>query len=324
MLTATTSSIIRKTANGAFYQGLNSAQGKPSLAPYITTFNTSGKNAEFGWFGSIPAVTEFTGRKQYKALNAYTDTITPREWEVSVEFAETTFEDDATGTAAQAAAALVARARDHVNVRATTFLENGIAGTSDTSFDGQFFFDGDHYGVTDAAHDNDLTGTAATGTDPTAAEFETAVGDMLEAMYGFVDDAVQPWYFDISRAGIMVPTEYTKVANVVLGPNGTLGGGAAGAQVFNAESGVTGVTKGIEWFANPHLANADSVYCLVKPGGGTVGPLVLNMRRPWEFKVYDSSNSEQCADERLVRMTAYARYEVGYGAWQDGCVYIFT
>ena len=323
-ITSTQSLIIRKNANGAFYKGLQGVDGQADMKQFATTFNTSGSAAEFGWFGSMPAVVAYTGAKQYKALNAFTDRVDPLEYELSVAFKETTFKDDQTGTAVTAGAGMVGRCNDHLNVLLTTFLENGIAGNSDTAFDGQFFFDDDHHGVTDAAHDNDLTGAAATGTDPTAAELETAVGDLFEAVLGFVDDASQPYIQDRSRFTVVVPTEYAKVASIVLGPNGTLGGGAPTGVVFNQESGVTGRVYGTPWMVNRHMSNADSVYLLGRPAGGDVGAFVVNMRLPWEFQTWDSTNSEQCADAREVRMTSYARHGVGYGAWQAGCVYIFT
>lgn len=324
-ITSTSSAIIRKTANGAFYKGLQGLPGGADMKQFATTFNTAGLNAEFGWFGSMPAVTEFTGAKQYRSLTPYTDTITPKEWELSVAFKATTFDDDVTGTANTAGGALVSRCNDHINVRLTAFLEAGTGSTLDTAYDGQFFFDDDHHGVTDAAHDNDLTSAAATGTDPTAAEFELGVGDALEAALGFVDDATQPYITARDRFCIVVPTEFSKVASVVLGPNGTMGGvGAGGAAVFNQESGVTGRFYGMTWMPNPHLANADAFYLLAKPGMGSVGPFVVNMRQGWEFNSYDPTNSESCADAREVRMTSYARYEVGYGVWQDGVSYIFS
>lgn len=322
-ITATQSLIIRKNADAAFMKGLQGLPSGVDMKQFATTINTSGKLAEFGWFGSMPGVVQFTGAKQYRGLNAFTDTVTPLEWELSIAFKEDTFEDDVTGTAATSAGALVQRCNDHLNVRISTFLENGTGSTSDTAYDGQFFFDDDHHGVTDAAHDNDITGAAATGTDPTAAEFETACGDLLEAARGFVDDQAQPYTADPSRFVFVIPTEFRKVASVVLG-RGTMGGGPGAAQTFNQDSGVTGAVWGYPWIDNPNLANADSVYILAKPGGGSVGPFVVNMRKPWEFNTWDSSNDRDCSDAREVLYTSYARYEVGYGVWQDAGVYIFT
>jgi phage major head subunit gpT-like protein len=323
-ITAVQSEIIRRNADGSFMKGLQGLPSGVDMKQFATTFNTSGKNAQFGWFGSMPGVIEYTGSKQYRSLNAFTDTVTPKEWELSVAFKEDTFEDDVTGSAASAGGALVQRCNDHLNVRLSTFLENGTAGTSDTAYDGQFFFDDDHHGVTDAAHDNDLTGAAATGTDPTAAEFEAAVGDLLEASRGFVDDQLQPYTADRKRFVVVVPTEFSKVASIVLGPNGSLGGGGGAHPTYNQESGVTGAVWGTPWIDNPNLSGADSVYLLAKPGGGSVGPFVVNMRRAWEFNTWDSTNDRTCADQREVLFTSYARYEVGYGVWQDGLVYIFS
>ena len=323
MITSTNSAIIRKTGNGAFYKGLQGMPGGADMKQFATTYSTTGINGEFGWFGSLPAVTEFTGSKQYKGLTPFTHTITPKEWDLSLAFKERTFEDDVTGTAATAAGAVVSRCNDHLNVRLTAFLESGTGSTYGTAYDAQYFFDDDHHGTTDAAHDNDLTGAAATGTSPTASEAEAAIGAMLAAARGFVDDASQPYTANPNRFTVVYPTEFSHAMSVVLGSNGTLGT-LAGNSVTNQDSGVTGRYYGMTGVCNPHLANADAIYLLAKPGMGSAGPLVINLRRPWEFMTYDSTNSELCADSREVRMTSYGVYEVGYAVWQDAVSYIFT
>lgn len=319
-LTATQNSIIRKTAEGAFIDSWGGLKMAVDMSRFITRFNTTTKSVDFGWFGDVPKPVEWTSARTHTALNAYTDTLTPKKWDLTVDFDVDTFEDDQTGTAAERARSLAAQAADHINYRATQLIVAGVAGTIDTSYDGQFFFDDDH-AESGASQDNDFTSAATTDTDPTAAEFELAVGNMYEAMSGFVSDKGNP-FGPPEDIEIMVPTQFMKVAAIVLGPTGTMGVGNINV---SDSSGVTGVFRGrLKWFPNPHLSAQDTFYGLRPAGAGSVGPLVMNMRKDWSLKVFDPQNSDSADENQVISYRADARYEIGYGLWQKAASHIFT
>jgi len=319
-ITTTNSAILRKTATGAFYTSLAARAANLNIARFLSVDSTTAINKDYGWYGALPLPREWTGARNHVALKSYTDTITPKKWELTIDVDAETMEDDQTGQLSNVAGALGVKAAEHMAKRFTEVLEAGVAGSIDTAYDGQFFFDGDH-AESGTNQDNDFTSAAATGTDPTASEMETAVGDAIEAMTAFTDDQGNP--HDPSNNGfvVMIPPSFLAAAHTVMGPNGSLGGAAA---LTADATGVTGIFRGTEYVVNPYLAAADSIYIL-RPGmPGGVGPFIAVNRVPWRFDTFTPADSQQANENDVATYAARARYEIGYGDWRAASVHIFS
>lgn len=323
MITNSSSAIIRQTAIGAFIKSLGEGQATVDYSPFISVFKTATKQADFGWFGAIDYPAEWGGGRAGSDMKAYTDTLTPKVYGRTYDIDADLFADDQTGTAAERAKGVAYMCREYTNVLASEFFEAGTAGTIDTAYDGQFFYDTDH-DESGTNQDNDLTGTAATGTDPTSDEFETGVGDALEAAAAFKDDKGHPIG---GRAGavIEVPPRLIKVASIVLGSRMAKSPVAAGEGGAADQSGVTGVFRNqYSWFVNYHATNTDRFKIHWPASAQSVGPLVMNMREDWRIKTYDPTNDKDCDNRNLIQIATRARFVVGPGLWQKSIVYIFT
>jgi len=96
----------------------------------------------------------------------------------------------------------------------TTLIVNGA---SSVCYDGQYFFDNDHSEGDSGTQSNALSGAAATGTQPTAAEAEAALMACVAAILGYKDDQGEPMNEDAKAFRIMVPTVYLAPFAAVLG-----------------------------------------------------------------------------------------------------------
>lgn len=324
-LTASQNSIITKTAKGQFYTSLMAGRPSIDVGQFTSTDSLTASSKDFGWFGAPPMPREWVGPRHHVALRDYTETLAPRKWELTMGVNRELIEDDQTMQAQlpRISAALSQNAQEHVVQRWTQVLEAGTGSTIDTAWDGQFYFDTDHSFGNSGTVDNDKTSAAATGTDPTAGEFETAFGDAIEAMHAFPDDQGNPSGHNGSfRFVAVIPPSYQKAAGLVLNPGGTFGPGAGGENQSTSATGLTAQFRGsqFDYVVNPWLTNADRFYVL-RPGlPGAVGPFILqtHAKAPWEIELKEDLEND------CYTFYLRARYEVHYGNFLASLVHVFT
>lgn len=309
-LTATQNAIITKNAKGAFYTALSARKPSLPVGRFISAETVDASSKDFGWFGMPSFPREWNGPRAHKALRSYTDNLIPKKWELTLDVNRELVEDDQTMQAQlpRISAALSERAQEHLVKRFTEVVEAGKAGTIDTAWDGQFFYDTDHSFGNSGTVNNDLTATIATSADPTASELETIVGDAIEAMLAFPNDQGDPaGSIGSMNFTVMCPVSWLKAAATAFGPNGALGGGST---TEGDSTGVTGVFRGlVSYFVNPYLSASDTCYTF-RPGlPGAVGPLIFqrHVNAPWEIDLdEDRENDTYCFRLR-------SRYEIHYG-----------
>jgi len=320
-LTATQNTIIRRTAEGAFYTSLAARKPSIDIGALISTDSSTGSSKDYGWWGMPSLPREWVGPRQHKALRSYTDNLIPKRWEITVDVDRSTLEDDQTMqlSLGQVGAALAERAQEHVIKRFTEVMEAGNAGSIDTSWDGQFYFDTDHSFGNSGTVDNDLTGAAATGTDPTAAEAQAALGDTIEAMLAFPNDQGDPAGGDATAPFvIMIPPSYLTAYVTAFAAGGALSGGAIPG--FDV-SGVTGAFRGSRVVINPYLANADRTYVFRPTLAGAVGPFIFKRHTTagnWEIDFEEDKESD------IYVFRGRARYEIHYADFLKSCLWTWT
>ena len=309
-LTATQNAIITKTAQGAFYSGLDARKPSIPVGQFVSTDSLTASSKDFGWFGSPPFPREWVGPRHHRKLRAYTDTLTPKKWELTLDVNRELVEDDQTMQAQlpRIGAALAERAQEHVVKRFTEVLAAGTGSTVDTSWDGQFYFDTDHSFGNSGTVNNDLTHTVVTASDPTAAELEALTMNAIEAMIAFPNDQGDPaGAVADMRYVLMIPPGWLGAAAKTFGPNGALG---PGGTIEGDVTGVTGVLRGVVgYIVNTYLPDTDRAYVL-RPGlAGAVGPFILqrHAKAPWELNLEEDRET----DVYVFRMRS--RYEVHYG-----------
>jgi len=188
-----------------------------------------------------------------------------------------------------------------------------VAGASGLAYDGAAFFSGSHSEGDSGTQDNDLTGAASSGTQPTAAEAEAAIMDCVGTMLGFKDDVGEPMNEGASEFLIMVPTVYLAPFAAVMSND-------------YIAAGQSNVIKNIEGFSfylavNPRLTAVDTFY--VFRADSKTKPFIRQEEEPITVSAV-AEGSELEFNENKHHYGIKAIRNVGYGYWQHACRYVFT
>lgn len=296
---------VQRDVTQKIQAGIRSAD--PLYPELCTVVNSSGADEKYGWVGGVPGMREWVGERQFKQLRAADYTLINKHWESSLEVLRTDVDDDRLAMIAPAAQQLGVEAAYHPDELLWDVLK---AGESSQCFDGQFFYDTDHVWGDSGTQSNDLTYAAATGTDPTVAEFKGAFHQAVIQMLGFKND--QGKYLVRPRAGslgsliVTVPINQYEVANEVFAAN--LTGGGNTNVVLERPRVIPVQYYGSQAYFDLHYV------------GGFVKPFVMQKRMPLRVQ---SKGINDIEFKELKWMTE-ARYNVGYLAWWTSVRTTFT
>jgi phage major head subunit gpT-like protein len=294
----------------------NSVKATTPFYPKLcTVIPSDGADEEYGILGSVPAVREWLGSRDFHTPRAAKFTIENKLWESSIGVEKTHIQDDRMGIYATMFESLGVRAARHPDKLLLT--DTIVPATAATSLclDGQIFFDTDHSWGDSGTQDNDLTGAAATGTQPTLAEFTAAANTMLQAMLLFKDDKGQFLHDDVvmGKSGGMelialVPLNMWEIAVKAFSPGILVGGGDTNVPIISAEVVPT-----------PHFGSGGAYFDLYRVDT-PFKPYIFQAREPLSRKMKGMDDIEF----KDVKFMTQARYNVGYGAWWNAVRYTFT
>lgn len=261
----------------------------------------------YGILGSMPAVREWLGDRQFQELRSADFTIKNKLWENSLLVEKTNVNDDKTGMYGPLMQDLANEAAYHPDELLFQLLVNG---ESTVCLDGQFFFDTDHSWGDSGTQDNDLTATAASGTTPTAAEFRTAFHSARAAMMKFKSDngklLNRPVNMANSNLLVLVNPDFEVIANEAL------------AAPLNA-SGATNVVLDRPIIrSSAYLTDTSKMYLFNL--SGALKPFVFQQREPLSADWKGADDIET----KFLKFMTQARYNVGYLAWWKAVLTTFT
>lgn len=280
----------------------------PTLCSVIPS---NGADEEYGMLGSVPAIREWLSDRQFHTARAAKFTIVNKLWESSISIQKTHMADDRMGLYTTQFKSLATRAVRHPDKLLLGSLV--VNASTDLCLDGQAFFDTDHSWGDSGTQDNDLTGAAATGTNPTVAEFKASASAALAAMLAFKDDKGELMHDD-AVVGVnggmelvaLVPLSMWEVAVTAFKPGILLADGATNVPIATANVVPT-----------PHLTGAFwDLYRVDTP----FKPYIFQAREPLSRRMKGDTDIEF----RDVKFMTQARYNVGYGAWWNAVRYTFT
>lgn len=285
----------------------NRLQSTTPLYPEIcTVIQSDGYDEAYGMLGGMPGVREWLGDRQFKELRAANFTIANRHWENSLLIKKTDIADDRMNMYGPLMEQLGIEAAMHPD---ELFFEALVNGESTECFDGQYFFDTDHSWGDSGAQDNDLTYAAATGTNPTAAEFRGAFHQARTAMLKYKNDQGKflnrPTIRSMSSLVALVPPEMELAAFEGLT-----------APVLSNNSNVVLDVPRIQ--VCPQLTNAAKFYLINT--GGVLRPMVFQARESLSRQMKGLDDIET----KDVKFMTEARYNVGYLAWWTAVLTTFT
>lgn len=280
----------------------------PTLCSIIPS---NGADEEYGMLGSVPAIREWLADRQFHTARAAKFTIANKLWESSISIQKTHFKDDRMGLYATQFEDLAVRAVRHPDKLLLSDLV--VNATTDLCLDGQAFFDTDHSWGDSGTQDNDLTGAAATGTNPSVAEFKASATAALSAMLAFKDDKGELLHDDVvmgANGGMklvaLVPLSMWEVAVTAFKPGILLADGATNVPIVTAEVVPTPHLTGAYW----DLYRVDTAF----------KPYIFQAREPLSRQTKGLDDIEF----KDVKFMTQARYNVGYGAWWNAVRYTFT
>jgi phage major head subunit gpT-like protein len=285
--------------------------GAEKAAPLYPTLCTmvpsAGADEKYGFLGAMPGMREWLGDRQFQTLAGGDYTLANKEWESSVAIQKKDIKDDRLGMYGPVLEQLGLEAAYHPDELLVTAIE---AGESTACFDGQYFFDTDHSWGSSGTQDNDLTGAAATNTNPTAAELKAAFQACVDAMLGFKNDKGKylnrPVLRKLNDLTLVVPIAFRTAAHNAF--DALLSG--------NGETNVVIDRPNIVCL--PGLSGGARMYVFAT--GGILKPFVFQEREPLARQMKGMDDAEF----KDVKFMTDARYNLGYLAWWNAVLYTFT
>lgn len=278
----------------------------PFYPSVCTQVPSTGADEKYAWLGAVPSVREWLGDRQFNEMRASDFVLSNKLWEDSILVPKVNIDDDRMGLYDAMFENLGQRAATHPD---KLLMEAIVAGESTACSDGQYFFDTDHSWGSSGSQDNDLTGAAATGTLPTEAEFKAAFEACVAQMLGFVDDRGeplnQPTVGQVNDLMVLVPIAYYAIAYK-----------AVNAAILSNNSNVQVWTPRV--VASPFLTSGAKFYTFYT--GSPLKPFVFQAREPLTRR--DKGRDD--IETKDIKFMTQARYNVGYLAWWNACLYTFT
>lgn len=295
---------------GAFYNELEQNIGQTWVPDVSMMFDSNQESETYKWLGMAPAMREWIGGRNAKGFRENGITIINKSYESTMEVLVEEIRRDKTGQVMLRVAEQARRANSHWASLLTTLIVNGETGDC---YDGQDFFDTDHSEGDSGTQDNDLTGAAATATQPTSSEAEDALMSCVAAILGFKDDQGEPMNEDAKKFRIMIPTVYLKPFAAVLGAD-------------YLAAGTSNIVKTLDGFefnltVNPRFTSAAKFY--VFRTDAKTKPFIRQEEQPVQVAAV-AEGSELEFNEKKHHYGISASRNVGYGYWQHGVLYTFT
>lgn len=295
---------------GEFYNRLAQDLGMTWIPEISMLFDSNQESETYKWLGMAPVMREWVGGRQAKGFRENGITIINKKYESTMEVLVDEIRRDKTQQILLRVAEQAQRANAHWNSLLSALI---VAGESGLCYDGQYFFDTDHSEGDSGTQDNDLTGAAGTGTQPTAAEAEAALLLCVQAILGYKDDQGEPMNENAASFRVMVPVVYLAPFAAILN------------NPFIA-SGQSNLIKNIEGFkfslaVNARLSSGAKFY--VFRTDGQTKPFIRQEEEGITVSAV-AEGSELEFEEDKHHYGIKALRNVGYGYWQHSCLYTFT
>ncbi|HCB2353223.1 TPA: Mu-like prophage major head subunit gpT family protein [Escherichia coli] len=254
---------------------------------------STSKENDYSWLSRFPKMREWIGDKVIKALEAFNYTIRNKDWEATIELDRNDMEDDQIlGLAVQAQGAGQSAAELPADI-VFALLSNGF---TNLCYDGQPFFDTDHFVAGKSVSNK---GTKKLNVTSYAAA-KASYGAARTAMRQFKDD--EGASLKVRPSILVVPPALEDDANYLMTadrfPDNTPNPYKGSAEVLV----VPELTSDSAWF----------LLDTTRP----VKPLVYQERKKPEFVEQTDYNNDNVFMRKKFHFGAEARANGGYGFWQ--------
>jgi len=311
--------LTSKAIMGMYFMALSVDNGEPWLGMVANNppFASTQDSEKYGWLGQVPGLQRWAAGRQRKGLKDYSHTIINEEWESTLDILIKDMRQDKTGQLQIRVNDHTVRAQSHDADLITTLL---VDGTSETCYDGEYFFDTDHPvgESTDSpgTASNKLTSAIVDKDAATVAEMSTTIYAAITAMAGFKDDQNEPMNTAAKNFVVMVPQEMFPSAQAAIadmtiqGTSGAIDNALARQKKYN-------VTVEI----NPRLTATDAFY--IFRTDASVKPIIRQQEQPLTASAL-AEGSDYAFNFKSYQFGLEINKGVGYGFWQYAIKHTFT
>lgn len=275
-------------------------ESAPPMLPVLATAAPSNSNQEdYGWLGDVPQVREWLNDRVIKGLSEAQYTLVNRKWESTIGFKAEDIEDDINGMFDKRISQLARRATNHPFSLLIQTIVDGVTAGLGEDLTGQTFFNNAHTarGEQTATQDNII---AQTGT--TVAAITADYISAKAALDRFVDEANEPFRETLGQLTILYPPELDVNMHIVFDSQ------------LVAAGGTNVLDQAVVLHSESRLANTSDWYLLHT--GGEIKPFLFQDRVALSFMAKEA-NSDQAFLNDLFLYGTRARYNTGYGLWQE-------
>lgn len=276
-----------------FNSALEEAGKITQLKDIISTQMGSDTDKEtYAWMGSPPTMSEWKDQRQYKAIKAYSYSLTNKHFEGTIEVDRNTYEDNKYGQLAPRIRGLANRAVRHMNQLTIDKLD---AGATDLAYDEAAMFTDSRTIGDSATIDNILQGAYSGSTTEVLAALRAA----STLMQNYTDDKGV-------KMGLFPDTIVAAPAMAMLIKEALLPAVAGTVRperdVFNPD----------RVFSSP-LIDADILDWYILCTVAEVKPLIFQLRKAPEFVALDNPQSDHVFKNKTFLYGVDDRFVVGYG-----------
>lgn len=300
------SALLSQGVRAAFIRSLNAMDGNDLVSRVCTVSPSSARDEKYGWLGQPPQMQE-AGSTQaggsatvpVTALSESDYTITNKKFWASIAVDRDDWADDQARGLALRVQQLASVAMGHRNKLVIDMLTGG---TSNTCYDGTPFFGDSHPARKDegGTQDNLISGT---GVDTGAVA--TDVNTALSTMMSFVAENGEPFHeANSSSFTLVAPPALMRPVKEALG-----------ASIISNTSNVQFEGLSVDVIFAPRLASVDANDWYLLHTGGGLRPLIFQDREPLELEDTREGDAAVLQEQYIYKVRA--RYNVGYGFWQD-------
>ena len=197
----------------------------------------------------------------------------------------------------------------------TRIQELIVAGESTPCYDGQNYFDTDHTEGDSGTQDNDLTRDIASDTAPTADEMVDSVLKCVQAIMGFKDDEGTELNMNTKDFLVCAPLAY--MSPLLKALNAELIGGGNTNVMQGSRAGINFTGQLL-----PRVTGS-KVYVFAQRASMMGSAFIWQVFNDVAPEVLGRT-SEHCKLNDELLFLVKARYNLGYGRWQDACLMTHT
>jgi phage major head subunit gpT-like protein len=303
-----------RAVQGKFYETLAEKAGQGWVEP-ISMYVPSDQESEvYKWLGMSPAMREWIGGRNPKALRDNGLTIVNKHYEASLRIREEDFRRDKTGQVLIRAAELADRTNAHWPSLLSTLIINGA---STVCYDGDYFFGDAHAEGDSGTQDNNInsdvselaTGVHGTKYVPSVGEMSLSILAGIAQILGFKDDQGEP-FNDLAQSFVVMAPQ-SLMASVF---------GAVSNQFLAAGESNPLIAGGFKVTAvvNPRLSTWTDKFVIFRTDG-RAKPFIRQEEKAVELEVIAEGSEHAKLNKEFLFMVDTWR-NAGYGLWQHSCL----